>query len=456
MEKNQIKISNASSSGSFASLIESEHPLTILFSAPFGMGKTYFLKEFFKENSEKYYCVHLHPTNYQIADNEKILDFIKVDILTSIFESKNPSKTLDKSLSDIGNLNRFKDIVFSIGKSFLKVDFQEIMGIVNDPKYITEDDIVNALKKVVDEKNIHKKDNKKENGKKKTTKGKSKVLIIDDLDRVDPEHVFRLFNVFSTFVGEDEGETKIKKLGFDVVIFVCDVNNIKKIFHHKYGEGVNFDGYINKAIKEIYNYSLEDELFKVLKEQPQFSDPQYPQYEEMVCFLIKLLAYASKRGLINLRSILKLMDGSISYSNEKLSPEKASFICLFYYFVHLCGSRDTAIEILLLYKRNIEENELKYQKEVNENTLFYFEIAYIYYVLIEVKEQIQSRSFVFPDGRIDELKEMARDAKLLLVLDFMIKYLKNNYNERQGFEIAILHPWGDFSLSFEGVLEYGK
>ena len=84
-----------------------------------------------------------------------------------------------------------------------------------------------------------------------------KVLVIDDLDRLDPEHIFRLFNVFSAHFDqvhyfEDSGGND-NKFGFDKIIFVCDIENIRKIFAHKYGEQVDFSGYIDKFYStEIY------------------------------------------------------------------------------------------------------------------------------------------------------------------------------------------------------------
>lgn len=74
------------------------------------------------------------------------------------------------------------------------------------------------------------------------------VLIIDDLDRLDPDHMFRIFNIFSAHYDKIDDENKF---GFEKVIFVCDFENIRKIFHHKYGEDVDFSGYTDK----FYTYT---------------------------------------------------------------------------------------------------------------------------------------------------------------------------------------------------------
>ena len=61
-------------------------------------------------------------------------------------------------------------------------------------------------------------------------------LIIDDFERIDPEHIFRILNVFSSHMEGDENNI----LGFDHVIIVGDIENIKK--------------YISSQIRERYRF----------------------------------------------------------------------------------------------------------------------------------------------------------------------------------------------------------
>ncbi len=65
---------------------------------------------------------------------------------------------------------------------------------------------------------------------------------MDDLDRVDPEHVFRILNIFSAYFEKEENN----KFGFDKVIVVADYQNLKRIFEHRYGKGSDFSGYLDK------------------------------------------------------------------------------------------------------------------------------------------------------------------------------------------------------------------
>ena len=66
----------------------------ILFSGIFGIGKTYFLDKFFKENKGKYEYFHLYPVNYQILQNNDVVELLKYDILISLL-NKNKNRKED-------------------------------------------------------------------------------------------------------------------------------------------------------------------------------------------------------------------------------------------------------------------------------------------------------------------------------------------------------------------------
>jgi hypothetical protein len=117
------------------------------------------------------------------------------------------------------------------------------------PKLVRENDIISEL---IKEKISALKKNKKS------------VLIVDDLDRIDPEHIFRILNVFSAHFDESNKELD-NKFGFDKVIIVADYYNLERIFHHKYGLETDFTGYINKFYsKEIYFFNIYSLLKKYL------------------------------------------------------------------------------------------------------------------------------------------------------------------------------------------------
>ena len=94
------------------------------------------------------------------------------------------------------------------------------------------------------------------------------VLIIEDLDRIDPAHIFRILNVFSAHFdrhtpGVVEFETTCggNKFCLDKIISVCDIDNIKNIYAHIYGEKTDFIGYISKfSNSKEYIYSLKEKV----------------------------------------------------------------------------------------------------------------------------------------------------------------------------------------------------
>ena len=63
----------------------------ILFSGKFGIGKSFFLDYFFKEQTQistfgevRYKALHIYPVNYSIASNEDVFRFIKYDVVSAM------------------------------------------------------------------------------------------------------------------------------------------------------------------------------------------------------------------------------------------------------------------------------------------------------------------------------------------------------------------------------------
>jgi hypothetical protein len=57
----------------------------IIFSGKFGIGKTYFLNDFFKNNTD-YEYIRIAPVNYSIAQNEDIFKYINFDVIFELLE----------------------------------------------------------------------------------------------------------------------------------------------------------------------------------------------------------------------------------------------------------------------------------------------------------------------------------------------------------------------------------
>jgi len=275
----------------------------ILFSAPFGSGKSTFLKAYFDQHQE-YLVLKLFPVNYAIAQSQDVFELIKYDLLYELL-SKYPDEiqldneqyswlmisqmyllhqmkieqplklllkaakafsgtvpipeeeTIDMVTSMFGDLSDYKNKLntteFDNLSSFVK-SFKNKKGHIHESDHITEL-IIDLLIRVQQIKAEHQKiEDRETTAEEHETLLPKSILLIDDLDRLDPEHVFRLFNIFSAHY-DDVNETN--KFGFDKIIFVCDVNNIQQMFAHRYGISVEFNGYIDKFYSsEIFHFDI--------------------------------------------------------------------------------------------------------------------------------------------------------------------------------------------------------
>ena len=98
----------------------------------------------------------------------------------------------------------------------------------------------------------------------KQKKKKQSVLILDDLERIDPEHIFRIINIFFAHFGSHNKEIS-NKFSFDIIILVADVQNIKSIFNYKYGKETDFNGYFDKFFSvEVFQFKNEEIITKVI------------------------------------------------------------------------------------------------------------------------------------------------------------------------------------------------
>lgn len=333
----------------FDKFLTPEHNRRIIFSGPFGIGKTYFLHEFF-DAKEEYFPVFLRPINYSLLSNEDIFRFIKYDILCQLVENENfdIEKSFDFTGFDYTKLflgqNGFA-ILFNLLKYMPKIGtyvkasqklgvlvekFQEGLKSFNENKelkllkdfgdqtenhFLFENDgvtefISQQLKKIVSQQS--------------GGEQRKKVLIIDDLDRLDPEHIFRLFNVFSAHFDQvhyyENANANDNKFGFDKIVFVCDIENIRKIFAHKYGSEVDFSGYIDKFYStEIFFLYHRNTFENSIK---PFFDRKYRFYwdksniidvSDLFLSVLELLYCGNN---LNVREIIKLINFYPSFLTE--------------------------------------------------------------------------------------------------------------------------------------------
>lgn len=289
-----------------------------IFSARFGDGKSYFLSEFIKKYKNQYLFIPIYPVNYQVAENRDIFEYIKRDILIKLLscgEINIDDTTISNSLYLYNFLNEsgielsiellelVPDInldgadislsaISTVTKSWLKIKekFDK-----NKSKYKNESQIAETIvEDTINQKgSIYEFDvvsqlicDLIDQYRKKHSRRKV-VLLIEDLDRIDPAHIFRILNVFSAHFdrynvnwieARTKGKLYINKFKFDKVVTVCHYENIKNIYHHCYGKKTDFNGYIGKfSITKAFNYSLQSEIKNYILKQIHPSLLKYPK-----------------------------------------------------------------------------------------------------------------------------------------------------------------------------------
>jgi hypothetical protein len=323
----------------------------ILFSGKFGIGKTYFLKEFFKKKQDKYEYFHLFPVNYQISSSEDIIEFIKADILVELLKKnkeiftendynkclywffflKSYSKEIFKIGIDISDLIDLRLSIFlKLGHSLIEV-LDLIKNLKELKKKISKENIIENFLKNVKEKKVTETDYISEIIKEKIKEQsgeKESILVLDDLDRLDPEHIFRILNVFSAHFDLNNEELP-NKFGFDKIIIVADYSNLKSIFHHKYGENTDSSGYFNKFFSvEVFQFKNEEIIKKTIEQlilMFQIKDEEIKKNIKQEGFIKIIIEDVLKRALeldgrekINMWQLLKGIKFSLpAFNNRK-------------------------------------------------------------------------------------------------------------------------------------------
>lgn len=327
----------------------------VLYSGKFGVGKSTFLRHYFKDNT-KYNCIHLYPVNYSILSNEDIFTYLKFDILFDLITDKGVVLQEAKSYDHFYALPEFAKNNWFRFLTLIPLLFDKLGGVIPG-RGISE--VMKGCEQLLKDYNefVKPKDAdinefekfkadifNREGGlyesnaltniirtelaelKSKNDEIRENILIIDDLDRLDPDHIFRLLNVFSAHFDERnrfEGENASNKYGFDKIILVCDNENIRNIFKARYGIDTDYNGYIDKFYsKEIFEHKVGDlldiftrEVFKSLKtthREIKAGDSSYftiPYFKAIIDVLLQ-------QNLMNLRTLFKYSNGAIDISQK--------------------------------------------------------------------------------------------------------------------------------------------
>ena len=262
----------------------------IILSAKFGDGKTYLLNELRKDEAmqDKYEFFTIYPVNYSVAKNEDVFEYIKRDIIVQLHERK-LLENIDLnalfgsiftladltsvvpfllSLIPLGELcnegyNKFLEIKKKYDEKKHTVD-KYLSQFANTAGCIHEEDgytklIKKAIKWISQDHSL--------NGKVK--KAKKPVLIIEDLDRLDPKHLFRILNVVSAHIDDSKQPNIVgNKFGFNNIVLVMDYDVTKHIFHHFYGAQACYEGYMSKFLsREPFRYSIKYIMIRAFEAQ---------------------------------------------------------------------------------------------------------------------------------------------------------------------------------------------
>lgn len=323
-----------------------------ILSARFGDGKSFFLNEFKKKTFNKYIFLTIYPVNYQVAENKDIFEYIKRDILLQILMTS----AVDLSDEKYGFALRLWGFLNQNGKDLVS-DIVELVttSLANIPQtsmIILRDNIV-KFKAFSKEANKSESDNiesyldeftQQKGGiyefdpisqiiyqlitDLKTQNGKQVVLVIEDMDRIDPAHIFRILNVFSAHWDiRDYSEQKLadgdplNKYNFDKILLVCHFQNIKNIFHHFYGVQTDFTGYIHKFSSSApYEYSLNDVIKEWMVQKIPFSNDVFPAICERLAGLIMKQYRNCENIITNIRHITHILTQSNYNIRQEVIP----------------------------------------------------------------------------------------------------------------------------------------
>ncbi len=290
-----------------------------IFSAKFGSGKSFFLSQFMDTQKNKYLFIPIYPINYQVSDNKDIFEYIKRDILIRLLSNTNvilKDEVIKTSLLlynyfDNNKCDTLLDIfrlIPEINICGVDIKIDKVSDKIRDlrtkfKKYkeknkteseISEDflskfelqsgtiyefDTISQL--ICDIIVKYKQDNEKQ-----------VVLVVEDLDRIDPNHLFRILNVFSAHFDrytpsyEEFSRTNWKnKFCFDKIITVCDFENLRRLYTHLYGPNTDFNGYISKFTSDSpFRYSLKSDYSDYIRNH--LIDKDLLKYPHLCNYLI--------------------------------------------------------------------------------------------------------------------------------------------------------------------------
>ena len=339
----------------FKKHLDLEENQRIILSGIFGIGKSYFIEEFFGKHQEEYILFKLNPVNYTVSNNEDIFELIKFDIAFQILAQDVDFEKfeIDSGIFDQYYLvTHYNEVIKTLLSNLKKIDHRvdavvssvmELEKKIQNKKEDLEIDEKAQLKLFIErfysgngireENDITILINSLLQNLREQHKDKKIVLAIDDLDRIDPEHIFRILNVFSAHFDFLDGKNKFD---FHKVILICDVENIRGIFHHRYGTDIDFTGYIDKFYSiEVFHYNLREVIVEYL---PAFLSKirtnnselktSFESKKESTYYsneIVRILGDFVRLNVINMRSLINFLRSEIYIESYEIDVRKVGY-----------------------------------------------------------------------------------------------------------------------------------
>ena len=380
--KDEREISTNNVQSHFMDFLNQEGNKRIFFSGKFGIGKTFFLQRFFEMHKDEYDAYHIYPVRYQISSNANIAEILKYDILVELLK-KYPDAFRNKRKAKDSLLIAFcKDRGLKVGQIALvnAIRLFGVLGRLPSDLHAAYKELHDEFKKYQDGSKARLEDfverfrtdlTEKDpiavdcigqllSDRIEELKGdKKSILILDDFDRIDPDHIFRILNVLSAHMEGDE-ENKFR---FDRVIIVGDIDNIKSIFHHKYGKKTEFQGYFDKfftAKPYIFdnNKAVEEKIPELLK-YIQYPYDKSNRDDIVELFLSLILKDAVSANAINLRQLYRPLDHLFQELKHYGDPRSHAWIdAVVRFLIALYGGKDNFKESLIKIKDSFSDDKI--------------------------------------------------------------------------------------------------
>lgn len=429
----------------------------IILSARFGDGKTHLLNALRNDEiaNKEYEFFTIYPVNYSVAPNEDVFEYIKRDIIVqlnnqgflnniklerilgTIWSSKDIESILsllcttipygkffDKAIKLVSDKRKEEEEKLHAVDNYLSA-FKAYKGSIYEEDCYTK--IIQAAIRLI--------------GKRQETdghklKGKKPVLIIEDLDRLDPKHLFRILNVISAHMEDGNTPDKVgNKFGFNNIVLVMDYDVTKHIFHHFYGDGACYEGYMSKFLsREPFRYSIQQEMVKAIEEKLA-NVIGLPNILIRFDSLRKVLAQCTIRDLQKIAQLdtnhyIKLSKCSIkSEFTDDVGVTLSTSFPIFHLFVYMIESGITKKEIgqaFIDFERNIITNNITHVTE-------YLKLMYPIYRTIypsSLPIMVHNNHYIFHP---EETNQMQTDVTVKISSEAYIpRYINSLLDDRVG------------------------